>query len=323
MNCTNICYDKVSKLIFLEAGDMLSFFIDPFNNGGTIVSQSDNDENNNSSDHNSEPSKVVLLFSVSVNPANIPEVVASNRQEASSNSGQQTEVGHSEEVRCVSLTDNTAASRVDAGFIDFSFLKVSLGVGELTSGTLQSSFSILTIFPSFTEPGVVAFSTDILVGASSTFEFILVDELESVSTVGSSVIVVNVSSMTICETSEVDQGDDGDQQQDGHGEESNSIVSVVNDESNEGQDGDENTSPEKSGGDPAGEMSLDGREVDVVIVQVSEPDKGQTEDQQKEGTKEVKIGHGGASWGQVLESSSGDQEEIEELSNEEDLEEEI
>lgn len=206
--------------------------------------------------------------------------------------------------------------------MDFSFLKMSLGVGE-ASGSSQGSFTILTVFPVLTEPGVGAISTDVLVGASSSFEFISVDELGGVSTVGSSVIVVNVSSMTICETGEVDQGDDGDQQQDGQGEESDSIVSVVNNESNEGQGGDENTSPEKSGGDPVGEISLDGRIVDVVIVQVSEPDKAQTEDQQKEGSKEVKVSHGGASWGQVLEGSSGDQEEIEELSNEESVEEEI
>jgi len=75
------------------------------------MSSKDNNRDNSNNTEDTKPNIVNLLASSSVNPVNIPEVCASNKDNSSSKDGNQTSISHIQEVSTIkSSLETTAAS---------------------------------------------------------------------------------------------------------------------------------------------------------------------------------------------------------------------
>lgn len=62
-------------------------------NSGDFKSEVKDNEHQDEESHKSEPDKVSSLVSGSINPSDVPEIVASDGDQGGSKSGQQTEGG--------------------------------------------------------------------------------------------------------------------------------------------------------------------------------------------------------------------------------------
>lgn len=79
-----------------------------------VNSEEDSEKGNSDDSHNDEPDVILLLVSGSVDPTDIPEVVATDRDEASSDESQETEVGQGEQIISVNTTQQTTTVGVEA-----------------------------------------------------------------------------------------------------------------------------------------------------------------------------------------------------------------
>ena len=126
------------------------------------------------------------------------------------------------------------------------------------------------------------------------------------------VVVVDLSRVTVAVASEVDQEHESHQQDEGEDKESDSPGLVVNQETNEGDNGDDNTQNEKGSEVPEGEAGLEGSDVFVLEVNASIVDDSETEDQEEGASQEDQVRHGLVVPLQASESGSGAEEEEEE-----------
>ena len=74
------------------------FLLGSFTDNVNVKSGDKDDEHQESNSHKAKPGKVSLLVSGSVNPSDVPEVVASDRDQSGSESSQQTEGGELNET---------------------------------------------------------------------------------------------------------------------------------------------------------------------------------------------------------------------------------
>lgn len=70
-----------------------------------INSKEQNEEDDNGESHDAKPEEVLSLISGGIDPRDIPEVVASNGHDSSSDSGEQTVVREGEELVTVELAN--------------------------------------------------------------------------------------------------------------------------------------------------------------------------------------------------------------------------
>jgi hypothetical protein len=126
------------------------------------------------------------------------------------------------------------------------------------------------------------------------------------------VVVVDLSRVTVSVAGKVDQEDESDQKNKGEDKEADSPGLMINQETNEGDDGDDDTQNEKSSEVPKGETGEEGRDVFITEVNVSIVDDSETKDQEESASQEDQIRHGLVVPLQASESGSGTEEEEEE-----------
>jgi hypothetical protein len=126
------------------------------------------------------------------------------------------------------------------------------------------------------------------------------------------VVSVDLSGVSVAVAGEVDQEDEGDQQDEGEDKEADSPGLVINQETDEGDDGNDDTQNEESSEVPKRETSDEGRDVFITEVNVGIVDDSETEDQEEGASQEDQVRHGLVVPLQASESGSGTEEEEEE-----------
>lgn len=242
-----------------------------FTNQRDIDSKEQNKEDNNGESHDSKPEEVLSLISSGINPGNIPEVVASNGHDSSSNGGEQAVVGEGEELVTVELTNKAAACCVQA-------------VERISSSGL-ASFPLVDLVSRGTGGRGNIFS-----GAAKALNVIFMNIGQvSVAICSIAVVFIDLSGVTVAISGEIDQEDKNNQQDKGEDEESNSPALMINQESNEGDDSDDNAQNEESSDIPEREVGFDTSEIGIVETDARVEDETKAKDQEESASQEDQI----------------------------------